>query len=93
MWLKAALLYLLAINIVAFLLYGSDKRRALSRSWRIPEKALIDIALAGGSAGAIAGMYAFRHKTKHWYFRYGLPVILFVQILVLCFLIKGMYGG
>ncbi len=71
---------LAVINIIAFILYGVDKHRARHQRWRISEKTLIGVAVFGGSVGAILGMYFFHHKTKHWYFRYGLPVILIVQV-------------
>ena len=67
---------------------GVDKSRAKRKAWRISEKALFSWALAGGSFGTIAGMYAFRHKTRHWYFKYGLPVILLVQAVLMSFIIK-----
>ncbi len=76
--------YLLLINLVAFLLMGLDKRRARRNRWRISEKTLFLSAVLGGSAGALVGMYLFHHKTRHWYFRYGLPALLALQIL--CFL-------
>lgn len=72
--------YLIVINILAFILYGIDKKRARDHAWRISERMLIGIALIGGSVGAIAGMLLFRHKTRHWYFRYGMPLILIVQV-------------
>lgn len=76
-WIAA---YLLAINIVGFFSMYLDKRKARKRMWRIPEATLFLIALIGGSIGSIAGMYLFRHKTRHWYFVYGMPVILLLQI-------------
>ena len=75
-------LYLLLINLVALVVYGVDKRRAKKGKWRISETTLFLVALIGGSVGAIAGMYLFRHKTKHWYFRIGLPVILVAQLVL-----------
>ena len=75
-------LYLLLINLVTLVVYGVDKRRAKKGQWRISEKTLFLLPLAGGSVGAIAGMYLFRHKTKHWYFRIGLPVILAAQLVL-----------
>lgn len=57
------LVYLVFINILAFMAYGMDKRRAVKRKWRIPESRLLGLAIAGGSAGALCGMYIFRHKT------------------------------
>lgn len=78
-------LYLVCINLAAFALMGVDKRRARRRQWRVPEKLLFLAALLGGSAGAWAGMYVFRHKTRHWYFVVGMPVILLVQLLLIRF--------
>ena len=72
--------YLIVINILAFILYGIDKKRARDHAWRISERMLIGIVLIGGSVGAIAGMLLFHHKTRHWYFRYGLPLILILQV-------------
>ena len=71
--------YLLFINLTAFALMGTDKRRARMHRWRIPEKTLFLAAFLGGSPGAIAGMYTFRHKTRHWYFVVGMPLILLLQ--------------
>lgn len=80
------LFYLVAINVVTFLLYGIDKWKAKRSARRISEKTLLSLALLGGSIGALAGMHYFRHKTRHWYFRYGIPLIIAVQIaLLLCF--------
>ena len=73
--------FLLLINLVGFLLMGVDKQRAKRRSFRIPEAALFTVALFGGSIGSWLGMYAFRHKTQHWYFVYGLPLILALQVV------------
>lgn len=75
-------LYLVVANLAAFLMYGADKRRAKKNRWRISEKALIMVALIGGSVGALGGMYLFRHKTKHVKFIIGVPVILVIQILI-----------
>ena len=79
--------WLLPVNLVAFIMMWSDKRRARKGKRRIPEATLFSAAVLGGSIGAIAGMYAFRHKTKHPSFVYGMPVILIVQIvLAVCLL-------
>lgn len=77
-------LYLLAINIAAFSAFGADKRRARREAWRIPEKTLFLLSLLGGSAGALLGMRVFHHKTRKWYFRFGIPLLLFLQIAALC---------
>jgi len=87
-WITAAAVYLALINLTAFILYGADKKKAKRGQWRIPEKTLLGVAVIGGSAGAILGMFLFRHKTKHWYFRYGLPAILIVQLA----LVYVLYG-
>lgn len=73
-------LWLLAVNLAAFGLMGWDKRQARKGGWRVPEKTLFLSALLGGSPGAILGMQLFRHKTKHWYFKFGMPAILIVQL-------------
>ena len=74
--------YLVLVNAAAFLLMLADKLKARKGAWRIPERTLIGIALAGGSFGAIAGMHLFRHKTMHPKFSIGLPVILSLQIVL-----------
>ena len=73
--------YLIVVNIIALCMFAADKNKAQAHKWRIPEKALFLIAIIGGSIGAIAGMYIFRHKTKHWYFVIGMPLILILQIV------------
>ena len=76
------LCYLLIVNLVGFVLMGVDKKRSLRGAWRISEASLFTSALLGGSIGCILGMQHFRHKTKHWYFKYGMPTILILQILI-----------
>ena len=73
-------LYLAVVNVVAFALYGLDKYKAKTGAWRVPEKTLLGIAAIGGSIGALVGMNFFHHKTKHWYFCVGIPLILALQI-------------
>ena len=68
------------VNLAAFLAMGADKGRAQSGRWRVRERTLFLLALIGGSVGAIAGMWLFHHKTRHWYFVVGLPAILALQI-------------
>lgn len=75
------LTYLELVNLTAFVLYGIDKYRAKRGRWRIPEAALILIAVIGGSIGALGGMYLFRHKTRKPRFSVGVPVILGMQVL------------
>ena len=72
--------YLAAINLATFIVYGADKRRARKGKWRVPEKTLFLLPLLGGSIGALAGMRVFHHKTRHWYFRWGIPAIFLLQL-------------
>ncbi|MBQ7839821.1 MAG: DUF1294 domain-containing protein [Lachnospiraceae bacterium] len=81
------IVYVIIINIAGFCAMGLDKHRAKKNAWRIPEKRLFLFALAGGSIGSILGMYVFRHKTKHWYFVWGMPAILIIQIVAAFYLL------
>ena len=75
------LVNLAAVNLLAFAVYGWDKARSkVQGARRVPEKTLFLLAILGGSVGAILGMRVWHHKTRHWYFRYGLPAILLVQL-------------
>lgn len=69
------------VNLIGFIMMGVDKKRAVRRAWRIPEASLFGIALIGGALGCTLGMRYFRHKTRHWYFKYGMPAIFFIQVL------------
>ena len=80
------LIYLLAINVFAFFLYGIDKWKAKRSKWRIPEMTLLSIAVIGGSVGAWIGMKVGHHKTMHKKFKYGIPLILFAQIAIVLFI-------
>ena len=75
--------YLLLINMVTFLAFAIDKRRAVKRKWRIPEKTLLGLSLIGGSVGGLIAMYCFRHKIRKPAFAYGLPIMLLVQVIVI----------
>ena len=79
--LNAIYLYFILMNIAGFTVMGIDKNRAIKKRWRIRESYLFFIAILGGSAGAVLGMYFFRHKTKHMRFVYGMPFILILQAL------------
>ena len=81
--------YLIAVNLIGFALMGIDKYKAKKRAFRIPEATLFIVAIIGGSIGSIIGMYAFRHKTIHWYFVYGMPAILILQILLIALLLHA----
>ena len=77
---KLILLYLVIINALGFLLMLADKRKAQKNLWRIPESTLFTAAAFGGSIGCLIGMYAVRHKTRHWKFVLGMPAILIAQV-------------
>jgi uncharacterized membrane protein YsdA (DUF1294 family) len=83
----ALAVWLIAINLVTFAVYGADKRRARRGAWRVPEKTLFLLPLLGGSVGALLGMRVFRHKTKHWYFVWGVPAILLAQLALAVWLL------
>lgn len=76
------IVYFLIMTIIGYISMGMDKSKAKKHAWRIPEATLFSIAILGGSIGSILGMYHFRHKTKHWYFVVGMPVIFFVQLAI-----------
>ena len=80
------LYYLLAVNIATFLLYGIDKYKAKKGRWRISEATLLLMAVIGGSIGAWAGMRLWHHKTMHKKFKYGIPVIIIMQIALVGYL-------
>lgn len=82
------LIYLIGINLAGFIIMGVDKKRAIRGAWRISEASFFLTALLGGSLGCILGMQHFRHKTKHWYFKYGMPAILVVQVLLFVLLFR-----
>ena len=81
--------YYLLVNLLGFYAMYTDKLRAKKRAFRIPEATLFATAIIGGSIGCIAGMYVFRHKTRHWYFVYGMPAILLLQLALLFFLARS----
>lgn len=85
---KLILLYLLIVNAIAFLLMLADKQKARKKLWRIPESTLLLSAAIGGSIGCLAGMYKFRHKTKHLKFTLGVPAILAAQIASVLLLMR-----
>ena len=81
-----SLYYLLAVNSLTFLLYGIDKSQAKKGRWRISEATLLTMAAIGGSIGAWAGMRTWHHKTMHKKFKYGIPVIIIMQIALVVYL-------
>lgn len=85
--LKVVFAYIIVINVIAFILYGIDKERAIKRRWRVSEKTLLGAAMLGGSLGAILGMYGFHHKTKHWRFRILVPLFLLLHIVIILWML------
>lgn len=83
---KLLIVYVAAVNVVAFVVYGVDKYKAQKAKWRIRESTLLLLAAIGGSAGAWLGMKIWHHKTRHAKFRYGVPAILQIQLAVVFFL-------
>ena len=84
---QTIIIYIIAINVVAFIVFGIDKLRARQKKWRIPEATLLLLAIVGGSIGAWAGMLVWRHKTMHRKFKYGVPVILILQLAIVTWII------
>lgn len=79
------LIYLLIINVIAFISMYIDKQRAINHKWRIKEATLFGLAILGGSIGSHLGMKTFRHKTKHLKFTFGIPFIILCQIALIIF--------
>ena len=77
---RILIVYLLLANVIAFAMYGIDKRKAMKDQWRIPEKTLLLAALVGGSFAAFVGMQVFHHKTKHWKFILGVPACMILHV-------------
>lgn len=72
--------YLLAVNVLTFIVYGVDKWKACRGRWRVPEATLMGLAALGGSVGAWLAMQLFRHKTQKKKFRYGVPALFVLQM-------------
>ena len=85
-------IYLVAINVVTFFMYGIDKWKAQHSKWRIPEATLIGLAVIGGSIGAWLGMRAWHHKTMHKKFQFGIPLIIVAQIALVIWIISKNYS-
>lgn len=83
---KILLLYFVIVNIIELALFGLDKWRAKRGAWRVRERNLFLVAIAGGSLGGLLGMYLFRHKTQHLTFKLGFPLIILLQLGLLVYL-------
>lgn len=86
---KVLMIYIIGINLMTFGIYGWDKKKAQKGRYRIPEKTLIGLALAGGSIGAYLGMQWFSHKTRKAKFYLGIPLILVAQVVLLVWLVQN----
>ena len=86
---ETLLYYIVGINIVTFFVYGIDKWKAKQSKWRISEATLLLLAIIGGSVGAWLGMKTWHHKTMHKKFKYGLPLIILVQIALIALTSSG----
>lgn len=76
------LIYWIIVNLTGFVMMFVDKKRAIRKEYRISEKTLFFVAFIGGSLGTTLGMEMFRHKTKHWYFKWGMPMIFIIQLIL-----------
>ena len=85
---KYLFIYLVVINLIGFGMMFIDKNRAIKQKYRIPEKKLFLVALIGGSLGTTLGMEMFRHKTKHWYFKWGMPLLLCIQLILAWLMVR-----
>ncbi len=88
---KYILIYFVIINVIGFLAMGIDKFKAKRGYWRIPEGTLITLTLLGGGIGTLSGMYTFRHKTKKLKFTIGIPTILIIEVIIICFILFDLY--
>ena len=84
-WIQVVGYYLIGINILTFMIYGIDKYKAKHSKWRVSEASLLLMAVVGGSIGALLGMRVWHHKTMHKKFKYGVPAILMIQIVLIGF--------
>lgn len=83
------LIYLAAINVVTLVVFLVDKIKAISGAWRIREAVLLGLSFVGGAAGGMLGMYLARHKINTYYFKFGLPIMLVIQVVVIVFLLQA----
>lgn len=86
--LESISIIIVIINIVTFIIYGIDKYKAKKGKWRIPENSLIGLAIIGGSIGAYLGMIVWHHKTMHLKFKYGIPLIIVIQLVIAYMFVK-----
>ena len=75
--------FLVVMNLVSFVLMAYDKIQAQNGGWRVPEIVLFAVTACFGGLGGVLGMQLMRHKTRHWYFQLGLPLLLVIQVVLL----------
>ena len=81
---------IIGVNVITFVVYGIDKLKAKKGKWRVPETTLLLLAIVGGSVGAWCGVKVWHHKTMHAKFKYGIPLIMAVQVgLLLCLMTRA----
>lgn len=85
-YVKLLLVYFI-ISLLGFIVMGYDKSAAKNKRQRIAERTLFITAIIGGALGIYLGMRVFRHKTKHWYFKYGIPILVVLQVSIIIYLL------
>ncbi|WP_392486408.1 DUF1294 domain-containing protein [Haloimpatiens sp. FM7315] len=80
--------YFFILNLIGFLSMFMDKEKAKKGKWRIRESTLLLLSVMGGSIGSYLGMMFFRHKTKHNKFKYGIPIIILIQLIFVLYLLN-----
>lgn len=80
---KIVIIVFIVMNLIGFITCFKDKRAAVKHGWRVSEKTLFLIGFLWGAAGTFASMLIFRHKTRHWYFMLGMPVLIVLNIFTL----------
>lgn len=83
--------YLVVINLISIIVTISDKSRSKKNKWRIKEKTLFTLAFLGGSISMYITMRIIRHKTKHLSFMLGIPAIIVLQFILVCFIWRIIY--
>lgn len=84
---KYLYIWLIVINIITFAVFGIDKKKAIDGKFRIKELTLFVLSLLGGSLGGLIAMHTFHHKTRKWYFKFGIPLILIVWVAMIAWLV------
>lgn len=81
--------YLLSVNVLTLAVYVIDKIKAKRHAWRVSELTLLALAAVGGSVGAMVAIFVVRHKSRHLKFRYGVPLILLLQVALAVWLTRA----